>query len=96
MKLLHCLKCQDVVKLDYDWRVCKCKESAGYYLPDGINARYGGEHAVLLGFSNCSILPAIIASQEKPKEDGSGWRIEAFVIPEDAPTVERVEYRPVG
>jgi hypothetical protein len=41
MKLIFCKECQDVVKLDFAKRECKCGRSSGYY-EDSLNAVYWG------------------------------------------------------
>ena len=85
MKLLLCTKCDDVFRLDYSDRQCKCGQSWGYYLSDGLNASYGGP-CIPLGFSNRSLLEAI---QNQP-EEGLGERFEAFIIPKNCPTMIRI------
>jgi len=92
VKLLNCTNCQDVVKLARKYKTCQCGKSVGYYMEDGLHAEYGGEFAVLFGIANSTIRPAIDATREKPREDGLGWRMEAFVIPDSAPTVKRFPY----
>lgn len=94
MKLLHCTRCGDVFKLARKYKTCECGRSVGYYLDDGLNAEYGGQFAVLFGIANSTVQPAIDATLEKPREDGLGWRMEAFVIPDSAPTVKRFVFRP--
>jgi len=51
MKLLLCPECGDVRKLHLDYTLCECTKSWGYYLPDGIRAKYGGE-AIIIGMDN--------------------------------------------
>jgi hypothetical protein len=80
VKLLFCTECQDVVKF---WdrskgkRYCACGASYGYYA-NSVNAVMGG------GFANSSLAQALV---NRPVE-GSGRVFEAFVIPEECPTIE--------
>lgn len=44
MKLIHCKKCHDVVRLIHTkWRKCECKESGGQYNADLLSATIGGD-----------------------------------------------------
>jgi hypothetical protein len=44
MKLIHCRKCHDVVRLIHTrWRMCECKKSGGQYNDDFMSATIGGE-----------------------------------------------------
>ena len=45
MKLIYCPTCQDMMKLDYTLRTCKCGLSSGKYEKDGINAIIN-QHAI--------------------------------------------------
>ncbi len=90
MKLVLCKKCQDVFKLDLKIRRCKCKECWGKYLPDGLNAVYGGESAIPLGMGNSSLLGAI-ADQ---RDTGWGEKFDAFVIPKVCPTMVKMASPP--
>jgi hypothetical protein len=95
VKLLLCLKCQDVQKLamypEAAW--CSCRSSWGQYVND-LDAEFGGEHAMLLGIHNSSLAHAI-RDQLRLGDITEGWhaglgrKFEAFIIPESAPTVRR-------
>lgn len=102
MKLLFCPHCQDVrklgvVKRDHDnpnllvthtMTHCTCGKSWGYYT-DSINAVYGGD-AVMLGISNTRLAHAIEMQKTRgDRDDGLGWTLAAFIIPESAPSVQR-------
>jgi hypothetical protein len=105
MKLLYCPHCHDVRKLRYDpddfphpdghggahypeLTKCECGKSWGRYTDD-INAVYGGD-AIMLGISNPSFSAALIMQEARgDRDDGIGRRVEAFIIPEKAPTVKR-------
>lgn len=101
MKLLFCPHCLDVRKLEvidairpHDQSTvmfptsCVCGKSWGHYLPDELNAVYGGD-AVMLGFANSTLALAIKANKDSPPERGNGRTFIAFIIPESAPTVKR-------
>jgi hypothetical protein len=90
MKLVLCRKCQDIFKLDFNLRRCKCEECWGKYLPDGLNAIYGGIYAVPLGMANGSLVDAV---KEQPAM-GLGKKFEAFVIPRQCDTMKRMEKPP--
>lgn len=83
MKLIFCPECQDVVKLDYNGRYCKCRASFGAYEDDGLNAKIGGL-AIPLGIHNGSLASAL----KRRPHHGLGERFEAFVIPSNCPTIE--------
>ena len=85
MKLLLCLECHDIFKLDCKERACKCGKTQGMYQEDGLNANYRGP-CIPLGFANSSLVSAI---RNQP-EAGLGERFEAFVIPKKCPTMNRV------
>jgi len=90
MKLLFCLHCQDVLKLQIDTtRYCDCGKSWGAYSGDGLNATFGGE-AVPLGIANQSFAEAYKLSKLTNNEpDLAGIRFEAFIIPEPCRTIRR-------
>ncbi len=85
MKLVLCKKCWDVIKLEKTVRTCKCGSAGGKYLND-IQAVYYGSEAIPLGFNNSSLLKAL---QDQP-EYGAGWPFDAFVIPKECPTMEKI------
>ena len=77
MKLLLCLVCQDIIRLQREIRQCKCGLVEGHYLADGINAEYSGDNAIPIGFANISFVKAI----NSQPENGPGREFTAFVIP---------------
>lgn len=85
MKLLLCLKCNDVIKLDTLTRSCKCGAISGRYLDD-LMAEYEGDYAIPLGFDNVSLVRAI----EQQPQNGCGKRFEAFVIPKECDTLRNL------
>ena len=90
MKLLFCKKCNDVVKLRRDPITCECGASWGRYREDGLHAEYGGEPAVLLGIANSSLFRALVLQNSLgDNPHGLGRTFEAFIIPENAPTIHR-------
>ena len=44
MKLIHCKKCHDVVRLIHTkWRMCECESTGGQYNEDLLSATIGGD-----------------------------------------------------
>jgi hypothetical protein len=107
MKLIFCEKCHDLVKLKKKMdRTCECGESGGKYVDD-LNAEIWGP-CYKIGFANHSFTAAIIAqrlsgdSTEKMVRvygrQGyvtKGRKFEAFIIPESAETMKRVDKKVV-
>jgi len=79
MKLLFCLKCNDIFNLNFAGKTCSCNATGGRYL-DNINAEYWGDYAIPLGFENNSLKQAIIKQTNNPP----GPEFTAFVIPKQA------------
>lgn len=99
MKLIYCPDCFDVVKFKFNMSTCECGASWGYYEEDGLNAKYGGK-CIPLGISNASLHSAITNDlfDKRVNEEHraihpkmSGFRFEAFVIPDVAPTIEFIK-----
>jgi hypothetical protein len=82
MKLLYCPSCDDVFKLDYQPRICKCGDVIGHYFEDGLTAVYS-KNGIPLGFNNSSLIEAI----NNQPESGMGKNFTAFVIPKQCPTM---------
>lgn len=94
MKLLFCKQCQDVFKLRlHEYRTCQCHSSGGRYV-DELHAEIWGVAAVPLGFDNSSLTIALRLPPEG--NQGQGWRFEAFVIPDGAVSVKRLERSPLA
>jgi len=85
MKLILCIDCQDVVRLQHDTRYCKCGKASGRYVDD-VNAEVN-EHAIPLGFANDDFVRAV---QMRPLR-GVGSRFQAFVIPQECESVEVIK-----
>lgn len=91
MKLMYCLECHDVRKLDYPEVTCKCGASKGSNRIGGLHAVIQGK-AIPLGFDNYSFRRALEGQTENRwGTDGQGEVFEAFVIPKDCPTVTKLE-----
>lgn len=84
MKLIFCDVCEDMVKLNYHKRYCKCRESWGKYTKDGIHAIIGGS-AIPIGIANYSF---VMALDKRHTEEYYGPRFEAWVIPDSSDHVE--------
>lgn len=88
MKLLLCLDCQDVFKIHPEKvTTCKCGDTKGRYLDDGINAIYSGSQAMPLGFRNSTLVYAL---KNQPLR-GLGTDFSAFVIPIECETFVKVD-----
>jgi hypothetical protein len=88
VKLILCRECHDVVKLiPEEKRHCYCGKAWGQYHVDGLNAVYGGETAIALGFHNDSLISAVKSRPER----GPGRDFKAFVIPKYCSTLEFFE-----
>lgn len=102
MKLLTCVKCNAIFKLDYTYRECEGGHGGGQYV-DNINAQIWGnrEEIFVLGFANSSFVDALRAQIKHGDQEGmmpytggfvrKGRDFTAFIIPESAPSVKRVE-----
>jgi len=89
MKLLYCPNCNDVFNLVVKkWKMCGCGRSGGRYV-DNLQAVYSG--GIPLGFDNHDFLRALDA---QPKM-GLGRLFEAFVIPAECPTMEKIDTDPM-
>lgn len=87
MKLLYCKRCGDVVQLQLVGRTCTCGDSRGKYI-DIVNVQISGP-CLVLGFTNEDFTAAV--RHPRLKEGGMGVEFLAFVIPESAISVERVD-----
>ena len=87
MKLLFCIRCQDLFRLTQEQKRCKCGVAGGQYL-DEVNAEYTGYCAIPLGISNESFKHAL---KKQPKE-GLGAQFTAFVIAEECNTFKQVKH----
>ena len=47
MKLLNCLVCHDIVKIDAEWAHCKCEKSCARYAPDNRHAEIFGPSRIM-------------------------------------------------
>lgn len=57
MKLIYCPDCQDVFKLDFDLRKCKCGKSSGMYNDNRYAVTNG--HGISLAIGNGSLINAM-------------------------------------
>ena len=88
MKLLLCLKCNDIFNLSMKEKSCSCGNASGAYM-DNLNATYTGDHVIPLCISNPSIRDTILEQRvndaTKP-EEFYGARFEAWVCPANSKT----------
>jgi hypothetical protein len=96
MKLLLCIKCNDIFSLTMEERTCKCGKSSGK-LVDPLNAEIKGD-CMPIGFAKQSFLDALRRQHiENKRYDRNkdtcykGQEFTAFVIPDYAKSVKRVE-----
>ena len=104
MKLLLCVKCNDVFKLLSEYKECSCGACGGQYI-DEVNAKVWGtkDKHFVLGFANSSLVAALREqitsgdSDEMMRYGGkmtpAGRDFTAFIIPNAADSVERVEQK---
>lgn len=85
MKLLVCIKCNDVFNLSFKEKSCSCGQSQGKYFEDGLNATYKGP-CMPLGFRNDSFHQAL---KEQPADGFKGKEFTAFVIQRECPTMKK-------
>ena len=64
MKLLLCLKCNDIFSLDLKMKKCSCGKTKGQYI-DNLNAIYEGDSAMPIGISNPSLKEAILNQPDR-------------------------------
>lgn len=83
MKLIWCRECRRVLSLHHEVETCKCGQSGGRYLEDGLHAEIWGP-CLPLGFANPSFVAAL---QNQPTVPGRGELFTAFVIEQNCPTV---------
>lgn len=104
MKLLCCIKCNQVFNLWFEYQECRGGHGGGQYV-DSLNAKVWGSpnEIFVLGFANNSLVGALrdqinFGDQEPKHMPGYGMtppgrEFTAFVIPDAATSIVRVEER---
>lgn len=104
MKLLLCVTCSQIFNLSHKYAECNGGHGGGLYV-DEVNAKIWGdrEKIFVLGFANGSIVSALRDQinegdlDEKMRYAGRmetvGRDFTAFIIPESAGSIERVDER---
>ena len=91
MKLVLCLKCEDIFNLQLHEKTCSCGNVTAFYLKDGLHANIivkEEKTAIPIGFNNISFLSQLIRQQLKANHDQKkGDEFEAFFIPLLASTI---------
>lgn len=99
MKILACLKCNQLFSLGIEYQECKGNHGGGKYI-DNLNAEVWGDRKEIqiLGFSNSSFIDALRSQINHGDQAGmmpyagsyvhKGRDFTAFIIPESAPTVK--------
>lgn len=106
MKLLTCIKCNEVFNLGYEIKECAGKHIGGVYV-DELNAKIWGkkETLVVVGFANSSFSSAV--NQQRMHGDlpptgtyggqrgvSMGRDFTAFIIPDSASSIDWTEEKP--
>lgn len=89
MKLLFCTECHDVMKLRHESISCECGRSFGWYLKDGLNARYGGK-GILLGLDNIKFRACLEENRNFPERQISIRNADVWVIPKNSTRIQKV------
>lgn len=100
MKLILCENCSDIVALRLGVnRSCSCGESGGHYINE-LDAEVWGP-CFKLGFANSSLIKALRAQKFEGDSEETmmynykrvtkGRDFQAFIIPDSAETMKRVE-----
>lgn len=88
MKLICCNKCGDIFNLTATIKFCGCLNSRGFYTNE-LDVMVSGD-CFLLGISTSGLAKAL-ALHTRASNERLGWTFEAFIIPENANTVRRVD-----
>ena len=80
MKLLNCVRCHDLVKLQGEWRPCACRASKARYLRDGRSAEVSG-HGRILGLDGNVYGHSL---------DDPRVKMELFTMADSHPRIRRV------
>lgn len=83
MKLLFCPKCQDIVRLLYHTRSCRCGFTSGKVIHQH-DAYY--TNGIPMGINNSSLVEAI----KNQPESGIGIEFKAFIVPKQCSSFHKV------
>lgn len=83
MKLVLCIRCSDVFKLEYELRRCRCGKSEGAYIDDK-RAWYRGRNAVPIGLDNNGIRRAVVHGDRRLEMDENGQIVVSPTLRFDA------------
>jgi hypothetical protein len=104
MKLLCCIRCNQIFSLSHEYAECKGGHGGGQYV-DNLNAKVWGDkkQIFVLGFANSTFISALRGqlNEGDSKEEffyagkmtPKGRDFTAFVIPDAADSIIRVEER---
>ena len=87
MKLIYCITCEDLVKLQPHKRYCQCASSSGRYLDNDTNEVEVSGPCRVLGIQQGTTRAMVDLAATDPK---AGGIISLFILPEIAKTVKRV------
>ncbi len=88
MKLILCLKCDDVFKLSRTLKSCECGNVQGRRLEDDLHVEINMA-AIPIGMANITVVRGALAYQRGNKDVDS--RIDAWVFRVDEPHIKRVK-----
>lgn len=86
MKLLLCLDCADVVKMNAQLRQCQCGKSSGRYLDDGSTVEQT-RGSISIALHNQELLDAVGVFHSNPREWHPLMVFRAFLNPLSEPDV---------
>lgn len=104
MKIICCVKCNQIFNLGFDYQECRGGHGGGQYT-DAINAQIWGnrEEIFVLGFANSTFIDALRAQIKDGDQTGmmpygggferKGRDFTAFIIPESASSITHVDER---
>lgn len=92
MKLLLCIKCGDVLKLDFKERACECGSVRGAYMTDGHHA-WVSDNAVVLGMNNKSLVRAVNIAASDPHAGNYLLDVDAWVFGKGSVAAVNIEWR---
>ena len=86
MKLLFCVDCQDVRKLNKSKTHCNCRRSWGQYEADGHKAVVGGK-ALVMAIENSQLQEALTRKLDAPARQGQ--KLDLYILGAHCSTVRR-------
>ena len=85
MKLLYCIKCQDLVRLFHETRTCECGATGGKYIGDTVAEVFGD--GVPFAISNSEFDKALRGRTD----NWPGITFEGWIIPRDTKNIRKID-----